>query len=124
MDAEALYVYLEGSGASLPVQEGSNYILYAPEDFVLHPHGIALLDLRLSIVVPYCFLGRFFSLADANVPGVYSSCRIIHAGHRERLSVMVFNHSDNFYEGRAGDPVACLVLERTIYPPVRQASMV
>lgn len=124
MDAEALYVFLEGAGALLPVQEGSNYIFYAPTSFVLHPHGVALLELRVSIVVPRGFLGRFFSLTDANVPGVYASSRIIHAGHRESLSVMLFNHGDSFYEGRAGDPVACLVLERVIYPPVRQASMV
>ncbi|BBH49367.1 13.5 kDa protein [Human adenovirus 4a] len=124
MDAEVLYVFLEGAGALLPEQKGSNYIFYAPANFVLYPHGVALLELRLSIVVPQGFIGRFFSLTDANVPGVYASSQIIHAGHREGLSVMLFNHNVSFYSGRAGDPVACLVLEKVIYPPVRQASMV
>ncbi|AKQ98395.1 ORF1 [Human mastadenovirus B] len=123
MAAEALYVFLEGPGATLPVEEGNMYYFYAPVDFTLHPRGVALLHLRLSIIVPRCYIGRFFSLTDTNTSGLYASSQIIHAGHQQSLSVLLFNHTDRFYEGRAGDPVACLVLERVIYPPVRQASV-
>ncbi|QKR72143.1 e4 control protein orf1 [Human mastadenovirus B] len=125
MANEALYVYLEGPGATLPEQQQrNNYIFYSPVPFTLYPRGVALLYLRLSIIIPRGYVGCFFSLTDANMSGLYASSRIIHAGHREELSVLLFNHDDRFYEGRAGDPVACLVMERLIFPPVRQATII
>ncbi|ALE30418.1 ORF1 [Simian adenovirus 16] len=124
--AEAMYVHLLSSRAVLPVQQGySNvYVFYSPENFIISPRGILLMALQLSVEVPPGYMGRFFSLADMNTRGVYVQAQEIHPGTWWETSIVLFNHSDEFYYGTRMQPVACLLLERVVYPPVRQASLV
>ncbi|AUG71871.1 E4orf1 [Rhesus adenovirus 65] len=126
MADEHIYVHLLGRRAFLPQQQGySNMcVLFSPEDFVIAPRGIVLLSLQLSLDIPAGYLGRFFSVADMNVRGVLLCAQEIQPSTWWEVSVVLFNHSDEFYRGSRGQPVACLLLERVIYPTVRQASLV
>nr|WUR07986.1 E4orf1 [Rhesus adenovirus 68]WUR08009.1 E4orf1 [Rhesus adenovirus 69] len=126
MAAEAVYVHLLGSRAFVPQQQGySNlYVLFSPENFTIAPRGILLLSLQLSLDIPTGYLGRLFSVADMNVRGVLLCAQELQPSTYWEISVVLFNHSNEFFHGFRGQPVACLLLERVIYPPVRQASLV
>ncbi|WGH00144.1 E4 ORF1 [Human mastadenovirus G] len=126
MAAEHIYVHLLGSRAIMPQQQGySNlYVLFSPEDFVLAPRGILLLSLQLSLDIPPGYLGRLFSVADMNVRGVLLCAQELQPSTWWEISVVLFNHSDEFFYGSRGQPVACLLLERVFYPSIRQASLV
>ncbi|AIK20580.1 E4 ORF1 [Simian adenovirus ch1] len=122
---EAVYVYFEGPGAMLPEQEGySNaYVLFSPADFVIPPRGVVLLYLHIAVTIPPGYVGTLFSLSDMNARGFFVGAQTLHPGSRVELSVLLFNHSDVFCDVRAKQPVARLLLERVVFPPIRQASL-
>ena len=124
--AEAVYVHLLSSRALLPQQQGySNlYVLLSPENFVIAPHGVLLLSLQLAVEIPVGYLGRIFSMADMNVRGVLIGANELQPSTWWEVSIILFNHSDRFFYGWRGQTVACLVLDRIIYPPVVRASVV
>ncbi|ADZ39862.1 E4 orf1 [Simian adenovirus 49] len=125
-ESQAVYVHLLSPRALMPAQQGySNvYVFYAPENFMISPRGINLLALQLSVQIPTGYLGRFFSLADMATRGVYVAAQELCPDSWWETSVVLFNHSDEFYFGARGQPVACLILERVFFPPLRQASQV
>ncbi len=110
----------------MPTQEGVSgvYRFYSPTNFVIPPHGVILLYLRLSVIIPPGYIGRFLSLADVSNPGVYTGSHVMTPDMTGQLSVLLFNHTDNFFYGHAGDVVARLMLVRVVYPIVRQATLV
>ncbi|AGK27195.1 E4 ORF1 [Simian mastadenovirus C] len=126
MADEAIYVHLLGSRAIMPQQQGfSNlYVLFSPENFVISPRGVLLVSLQLSMDIPRGYLGRLFSLSDMNVRGVFVGAQDIQPSTWWEMSVVLFNHSDEFFYGFRGQPVACLLLERVIYPCLHRASLV
>ena len=122
---ETLYVYFTGPGAMLPEQEGDSnaYVLFSPANFVIPPHGVVLLYLHIAVDIPPGYLGTLFSLCDMNARGVFVGAETLYPGSRMELSVLLFNHSDVFCDVRAKQPVARLVLNRVIFPPIRQATL-
>ncbi len=122
---EAVYVYFKGPWAMLPEQEGySNaYVLFSPANFVIPPHGVVLLYLNIAVDLPPGYLGTLFSLSGMNARGVFVGAETLYPGSRMELSVLLFNHSDVFCNVRAKQPVARLVLNRVIFPPIRQATL-
>lgn len=126
MADEVIYVHLLGSRAILPRQEGySNiYMLFAPENFVVSPRGVLLMALQLSVNIPPGYLGQVFSLADMTTRGIFVCSEGVQPSTYWELSIVLFNHSDQFFYGFRGQAVACLRLERVVYPAIQRASIV
>lgn len=124
--AETLYVHLLGSRAILPQQQGfSNvYVLFAPENYMIAPRGCVLLSLQLAFEIPVAYTGRLYSMADMNTRGVLIGAQELNPSVFWEVSVVLFNHSDDYFYGVRGQPVACLLLQRVIFPQVLQASLV
>lgn len=124
--AEAVYVHLLSLQAFLPQQQGySNvYVLFSPANYVIAPRGCVLLSLQLAFEIPPGYSGRIYSVSDMNIRGVLIGAQELQPSSYWEVSVVLFNHSDNFFYGFRGQTVACLVLERVIFPQVLRASVV
>nr|WNA17613.1 E4-1 [Simian adenovirus GZ3-12] len=123
---EALLVYREGPGGRLPEQllQSGVYTLFSPTDFVIPPNGVALLYLQISVRVPWGYTAHFSSLREQVRDGIFVGADYVEPSTVAELKVLLFNHSWLYYQGSAGDPVARLVLRRTIFPPVQEATVV
>ncbi|WEG80605.1 28.6 kDa protein [Human adenovirus 1] len=115
---EALYVVLEREGAVLPRQEGFSgvYVFFSPINFVIPPMGAVMLSLRLRVCIPPGYFGRFLALTDVNQPDVFTESYIMTPDMTEELSVVLFNHGDQFFYGHAGMAVVRLMLIRVVFP--------
>ncbi|QBK96803.1 20 kDa protein [Human adenovirus 1] len=115
---EALYVVLEREGAILPRQEGFSgvYVFFSPINFVIPPMGAVMLSLRLRVCIPPGYFGRFLALTDVNQPDVFTESYIMTPDMTEELSVVLFNHGDQFFYGHAGMAVVRLMLIRVVFP--------
>ena len=124
--AESLYAFIDSPGGIAPVQEGASnrYTFFCPESFHIPPHGVILLHLRVSVLVPTGYQGRFMALNDYHARGILTQSDVIFAGRRQDLSVLLFDHTDRFLYVREGHPVGTLLLERVIFPSVRIATLV
>lgn len=124
--AEALLVYREGPEGRLPEQllHCGVYTLFSPTDFVIPPNGAALIYLQISVRVPYGYTGHLGSLREQVRDGVFVGSDYVEPTTTAELKVLLFNHSWLYYQGSAGDPVARLVLRRTVFPTVQEATVV
>ncbi|WOR02112.1 27 kDa protein [Human adenovirus 1] len=115
---EALYVVLEREGAILPRQEGFSgvYVFFSPINFVIPPMGAVMLSLRLRVCIPPGYFGRFLALTDVNQPDVFTESYIMTPDMTEELSVVLFNHGDQFFYGHVGMAVVRLMLIRVVFP--------
>lgn len=123
---QSLLVYRVGENAILPEQLGVSgiYTFFSPIDFVVPPNGAAIIYLQIRVLIPDNYVGQLGSLREQVREGVFVGAEYIDPSVTTELKVLLFNHSPMFYQGRRGDPVARLLLRRTVFPPVQEATIV
>lgn len=85
---------------------------------------MVLLYLKVSVLVPTGYQGRFMALNDYHARDILTQSDVIFAGRRQELTVLLFNHTDRFLYVRKGHPVGTLLLEKVIFPSVKIATLV
>lgn len=123
---ESLLVYRVGDNALLPEQLGASgvYTFFSPTDFVVPPEGATIIYLQIRVLIPKNYVGQLGSLREQVRDGVFVGAEYIDPSVTTELKVLLFNHSQMFYQGNRGDPVARLLLRRTVFPPVQEATIV
>ncbi|BAH84819.1 7.3 kDa protein [Human adenovirus 54] len=124
--AKCLYAFIDSPGGIAPVQEGASnkYTFFCPQSFYIFPHGVVLVYLKVSVLVPTGYQGIFMALNDYHATGILTQSDVIFAGRRQELTVLLFNHTDQFLYVRKGHPVGTLLLKRVIFPSVKIATLV
>uniref|UniRef100_A0A060T194 Deoxyuridine 5'-triphosphate nucleotidohydrolase n=1 Tax=Blastobotrys adeninivorans TaxID=409370 RepID=A0A060T194_BLAAD len=100
----------------------AGYDLYASEGVVVKGRGRAMVPTGIAIAVPEGTYGRVAPRSGFAVKnGINTGAGVIDYDYRGEVRVLLFNHSDDDFEIKAGDRIAQLVLERIVNPPVEVA---
>lgn len=107
-------------GAFIPVRAhdtDAGLDLKCREDFVIEPHGSALIDTGVHIAFDHGTYGKIESKSGLNVRhGIVSCGGVIDEGYVGSITVKLYNLSTIPYAFRRGDKVAQLVVMPYLVP--------
>ncbi|CAH0383974.1 unnamed protein product [Bemisia tabaci] len=101
--------------------KAAGYDLKSAYDYVIPAHGKELVKTDLQIELPSECYGRIAprsGLAWKNHIDVGAG--VIDEDYRGNIGVVVFNHSDEPFEVKAGDRIAQLICQRISYPVLKE----
>ncbi|KAK9478746.1 Deoxyuridine 5'-triphosphate nucleotidohydrolase [Lipomyces japonicus] len=108
--------------AKLPTrgsEHAAGYDIYGIEDVLIKSHDRAVVNTDIAIAVP---VGTYARVAPrsglATKHGIQTGAGVIDADYRGHVRILLFNHSGEDFQVRAGDRIAQIVIERIITPPV------
>lgn len=114
---EQLTVKLFDPQARLPTRgtPGSAGLdLYSCENIVIPSVDFRLVDTGIGIVVPPGTYGRIAPRSSLALKGIDIGAGVVDRDYRDRVKVLMFNHSNNNVTISRGDRVAQLMLERIV----------
>ncbi|KAI3405348.1 DUT1 [Candida oxycetoniae] len=124
--SENLKVFLRSDKGKLPTKGSllaAGYDLYASEATTIPAQGQGLVSTDISIVVPVGTYGRVAPRSGLAVKhGISTGAGVIDADYRGEVKVILFNHSKNDFEIKAGDRIAQLILERIVNAEIEEIS--
>lgn len=116
--ADKLKVFLRSEKATAPTKGSAlaaGYDLYASEEAVIPAQGQGMVSTDISIIVPLGTYGRVAPRSGLAVKhGISTGAGVIDADYRGEVKIVLFNHSRQDFEIKAGDRIAQLVLEQII----------
>lgn len=90
----------------------AGYDLASPVDTSVEPRSRIVIPLDISIELPPGCYGRVAPRSGLAVKhGLDVGAGVIDQSYRGNVGVVLFNHSDNFFEIKKGDRIAQLILE-------------
>ena len=110
-----IYVKKLSDDAILPIKVSSGsagYDLSSPKDCVVPAHGKLLIPTNLAISIPSNTYARIAPRSGlANKYFIDVGAGVIDSDYSGNVGVILFNHSDEQFQIKAGDRIAQLILE-------------
>lgn len=99
--------------------------LYSAVDLVIQARGRAVVPTDVAIELPSGYRGRIFPRSGlAARHGIDVGAGLIDESYRDAIGVLLFNHSDEPFQIRAGDRIAQLAVEPYVLPEFREVEQV
>jgi dUTP pyrophosphatase len=99
----------------------AGFDLRAAYDFVVPPRHSFLVRTDLQFAIPRGYYGRIAPRSGLALRhGIDVGAGVVDEDYRGEVSVLLFNHSDVLYNGKAGDRVAQLICQKICYPGLAQ----
>ncbi|EKE39436.1 hypothetical protein ENUP19_0171G0020 [Entamoeba nuttalli] len=90
--------------------------LYSNTNFIIQPHERFLVSTGISIQIPHQCYGRIAPRSSLALKyGIDVGAGVIDEDYRGEIKVILFNHSNEIFNGRRGDRIAQLIIERISY---------
>ena len=124
---EQLRVVKTSSRACIPTRattEAAGYDLYSARNLLIPAHGGQVVSTDLQIEVPRGCYGRIASKSRLTLNHALEvGAGVIDPDYRGIVQVYLYNHGQYDYWVRVGEPVAQMILERNLTPPVIEVEM-
>ena len=115
-----LYVKKLRNNAAIPKrtsEEAAGYDIASAEDTAVPAKGKAVIKTGVSIAIPEGCYGRIAPRSGLTVKKFIDvGAGVIDADYRGEVGVVLFNHSEEDFEVKAGDRIAQLILEKIATP--------
>ena len=124
---EKLLVKINNINAKIPLRgskESAGLDLFSCEEGVIEPHSKKLIDLGISLKIPYGYYGRIAPRSGLTLKhSLNVGAGVIDSDYRGNISLVLFNHGDKRFHYNIGDKLAQLIIEKIakliyIIPPI------
>ena len=93
--------------------ESAGLDLFSCETGIIEPHSKRLIDIGISVLIPYQYYGRIASRSGLAVKNsIDVGAGVIDSDYRGNISVVLFNHGDERFTFNTGDKIAQLIIEK------------
>ncbi|KAK9467163.1 dUTPase-like protein [Lipomyces arxii] len=97
----------------------AGYDIYGIEDVVIKAHDRAIVKTDIALAIPAHCYGRIAGRSGlATKHGIQPGAGVIDADYRGPLGILLFNHSGDDFQVKAGDRICQMVIEQIITPEV------
>ena len=108
--------------ANLPTRatpEAAGYDLYSAQTLVIPAQGGQLISTDLQVEIPKGCYGRIASKSRLTLEYTLEvGAGVIDPDYRGTVKVFLYNHGQYDYWVRIGEPIAQMILERNLTPPI------
>jgi dUTP pyrophosphatase len=119
-------VQLLSDNATLPTKGSklaAGWDLYASQDFKIEERGSAMVDTDIAVAIPDGMYGRIADRSSLAAKYCLSTGGgVVDADYRGHVKVVLFNHSENDYEGKKGDRIAQIILTKISHVDIKQVN--
>jgi dUTP pyrophosphatase len=111
-----LLIKFNNINAKMPYKaspESAGLDLFSCETGIIEPHSKKLIDIGISVVIPFKYYGRIASRSGLAVKNsIDVGAGVIDSDYRGNVSVLLFNHGDERFVFNKGDKIAQLIIEK------------
>jgi dUTP pyrophosphatase len=111
-----LLIKFNNKNAKMPYRatpQSAGLDLFSCETGIIEPHSKRLIDIGISIVIPFKYYGRIASRSGLAVKNsIDVGAGVIDSDYRGNVSVVLFNHGDERFTFNKGDKIAQLIIEK------------
>ena len=111
-----LYIKFNDEEAIMPyraTKESAGLDLFSCENGIIEPHSKKMIDIGISVKIPYGYYGRIASRSGLTIKkSIDVGAGVIDSDYRGNISVILFNHGDERFTFNIGDKLAQLIIEK------------
>jgi len=116
VNIEKLLIKFNDKNAKLPYKasaEAAGLDLYSCESGIIPPHSKKLINIGISLEIPFGYYGRIAPRSGLTVKSsIDVGAGVIDSDYRGNISVILFNHGDEKFTFNQGDKIAQLIIEK------------
>ena len=95
--------------------------LHSPDNYLIHPKKQVLIPTQIKLGIPPGYYGRIASKSHLAIQNqVHIGAGVIDPDYTGEIKVLLINNSKHYYQGKEGEPMAQLILEKTSMPILKQ----
>lgn len=122
-----LFIKYNRDNALEPIRgsiESAGYDLFSCENGKIQPHSKKIIDIGISLVIPYGYYGRIAPRSGLTLKhSINVGAGVIDSDYRGNISVILFNHSDEVFNYNEGDKIAQLIIEKIGYFEIKELAV-
>ena len=111
-----LYIKFNDEEAIMPyraTKESAGLDLFSCEKGIIEPHSKKMIDIGISLKIPYGYYGRIAPRSGLTVKkSIDVGAGVIDSDYRGNINVILFNHGDERFTFNIGDKLAQLIIEK------------